>query len=50
MSRREALACRVLFQPNAKIIRIADVKTRVCFRAKDVNLEHAAVPVTAPGT
>ena len=50
MSRSEALACRVLFQPNAKVVRVADVKTRVCFRAKDVNVEHAAVLVTAPGT
>jgi hypothetical protein len=49
MSRSEALACPVLFLPNAKVIRVADLKTRVCFRAKDVNLEHA-VPVTAPGT
>ena len=26
MSRSEALACRVLFQPNANVIRVADVK------------------------
>ena len=49
MSRSEALACRVRFQPNAKVIRIADVKTLGCFRAKDVNVEHAAALVTAPG-
>ena len=46
MSRSEAFACRVLFQPNAKVIRVADVKTRVCFRAKDINVVHAAVLVT----
>ena len=34
MSRNEALACPVFFQPNAKVIRVADVKTRVCFGAK----------------
>ena len=50
MSRSEALTCPMLFQPNAKVIRVADVKTRVRFRAKDVNVEHAAVLVTAPGT
>ncbi len=40
MSRSEALTCPVLFQPNAKVIRVADVKTRVCFRAKYVNVVH----------